>query len=97
MQTEHLLFKTLGGTWLLMSLTLVSGVLFVQDMLAQNLWHKTVLTALSWLALSVLLIGRVRYGWRGRRAVPWTLGAAVLLALAFFGSKFVLELLLQKA
>lgn len=96
-QTEHLLFKTLGGTWLLMSLTLVSGVLFVQDMLAQNLWHKTVLTALSWLALSVLLIGRVRYGWRGRRAVHWTLGAAILLALAFFGSKFVLELLLQKS
>ena len=95
-QTEHLLFKTLGGTWLLMGLTLVSGVLFVQDMLAQSLWHKTVLTALSWLVLSILLIGRVRYGWRGPRVVRWTLGAAVLLALAFFGSKFVLEVLLNK-
>ena len=95
-QTEHLLFKTLGGTWLLMGLTLVSGVLVVQDMLAQSLWHKTVLTALSWLVLSILLIGRVRYGWRGPRVVRWTLGAAVLLALAFFGSKFVLEVLLQK-
>jgi ABC-type uncharacterized transport system permease subunit len=43
------------------------------------------------------LIGRIRWGWRGARAVHWTLGAMALLALAFFGSKLVLELLLQKA
>jgi ABC-type uncharacterized transport system permease subunit len=96
-QTEQLLFKTLGGSWLLLTLTLVTGLVFVQDMLAQHLWHKTVLTTLSWLTLLILLIGRVRYGWRGARAVHWTLGAATLLALAFFGSKLVLELVLQKA
>ena len=96
-QTEHLLFKLLGLSWLLLSLTLLSGMLFVEDMLAQNLWHKTILTILSWLTLLILLIGRKRYGWRGARAVHWTLGAMALLALAFFGSKFVLELLLQKA
>ena len=95
-QTEQLLFKTLGGSWLLLTLTLVTGLVFVQDMLAQHLWHKTVLTALSWLTLLILLIGRVRYGWRGPRAVRWTLSAMALLALAFFGSKLVLELVLQK-
>ena len=95
-QTEHMLFKTLGTSWLLLTLTLATGIVFVEDMLAQHLWHKTVLTALSWLALLILLVGRMRYGWRGARAVHWTLGAATLLALAFFGSKFVLELVLQK-
>ena len=97
MQTEQLLFKTLGASWLLLSFTLVTGLVFVQDMLAQHLWHKTVLTALSWLVLLILLIGRIRWGWRGARAVHWTLGAMALLALAFFGSKLVLEMLLQKA
>jgi ABC-type uncharacterized transport system permease subunit len=96
-QTEQLLFKTLGTSWLLLTLTLVTGLVFVQDMLAQHLWHKTVLTTLSWLTLLILLIGRVRYGWRGPRAVRWTLAAMALLALAFFGSKFVLELLLKKS
>lgn len=95
-QTEHLLFKLLGLSWLLLSLTLLSGMLFVEDMLAQHLWHKTVLTILSWMTLLTLLIGRMRRGWRGARAVHWTLGAMALLALAFFGSKFVLEMLLQR-
>jgi ABC-type uncharacterized transport system permease subunit len=93
-QTEQLLFKLLAVSWLLLSLTLLSGALFVEDMLAQHLWHKTVLTILSWLTLLILLIGRLRYGWRGVRAVHWTLGAMALLALAFFGSKFVLEMVL---
>ena len=96
-QTEQLLFKTLGASWLLLTLTLATGLVFVQDMMAQHLWHKTVLTTLSWASLLVLLIGRVRWGWRGVRAVHWTLGAMALLALAFFGSKFVLELVLQKS
>lgn len=95
-QTEQLLFKTLTLSWLLLSLTLVSGMLFVEDMLAQHLWHKTVLTILSWLTLLILLIGRKRRGWRGTRAVHWTLVAMALLALAFFGSKFVLEMVLQQ-
>ena len=94
-QTEQLLFKTLGTSWLLLTLTLVTGLVFVQDMLAQHLWHKTVLTALSWLTLLILLIGRMRWGWRGTRAVHWTLAAMALLALAFFGSKFVLEMVLR--
>ena len=75
---RQLLFKTLGASWLLLTLTLVTGLVFVQDMLAQHLWHKTVLTALSWLVLLILLIGRMRYGWRGARAVHWTLGAMAL-------------------
>ena len=68
------------------------GVLFVDDLLAQKLVHKTVLSVLSWIVFGVLLIGRRRYGWRGMKAVHWTLAAMLLLLLAFFGSQFVIEL-----
>jgi ABC-type uncharacterized transport system permease subunit len=69
-------------------------VLFVENLLAQHLIHKTVLSVLSWLAFGGLLLGRWQYGWRGATAVRWTLVAMTLLILAFFGSKFVLELVL---
>lgn len=96
-ELETLLFRTIAAGFVLLSLTLLTGVLFVQDLLSQHLVHKTVLSALSWLAFGGLLVGRWRYGWRGIRAVHWTLTAMALLLLAFFGSKFVLELVLQRA
>ena len=83
--------------FVLLGATLLTGLLFVQDLLAQHLMHKTVLSLLSWLVFGVLLLGRWRQGWRGRTAVHWTLAAMALLVLAFFGSKFVLELVLQRA
>jgi ABC-type uncharacterized transport system permease subunit len=96
-QLETLLFRTLSAGFVLLSFALLSGVLFVQDLFAQHLMHKTVLSALAWLVFGVLLLGRFLLGWRGRRAVRLTLGAMSLLLLAFFGSKFVLELVLQRA
>ncbi len=96
-ELEHLLFRTIAVGFALLTATLLSGVLFVQDLFAQHLVHKTVLSVLSWLAFGALLVGRWRYGWRGRRAVSWTLAAMLLLVLAFFGSKFVLELVLERA
>jgi len=95
-ELETLLFRTIATGFALLSATLLTGVLFVEDLLAQHLVHKTVLSLLSWLVFGVLLLGRWRYGWRGRKAVHWTLAAMVLLVLAFFGSKFVLELVLQR-
>ncbi len=93
---EQLLFQTIAAGFVLLTLTIVTGALFVEDVFAQHLAHKTVLTLLSWLTFGALLFGRWRFGWRGRRAVRLTLGGIALLALAFFGSKFVLELLLQR-
>ena len=52
---------------------------------------------LSWLTFGALLVGRWRYGWRGAKAVHWTLTAMALLLLAFFGSKFVYEMVLRRA
>lgn len=96
-QTEALLFRILWACFVLLGMTLVTGVLFVEDLLAQHLAHKTVLSVLSWGVLGLLLFGRHRFGWRGQRAVRLTLLAMGLLLLAFFGSKFVLELVLARA
>ncbi len=93
---ETLLFRTIFTGFSLLTLTLVTGVLFVDDLLAQKLVHKTVLSVLSWIVFGTLLIGRRRYGWRGIKAVHWTLTAMLLLLLAFFGSRFVLELVLGR-
>ncbi len=95
-ELETLLFRTVGAGFVLLTATLLTGVLFVQDLFAQHLVHKTVLSVLSWLLFGGLLLGRWRRGWRGRIAVRWTLAAMALLVLAFFGSKAVLELILHR-
>ena len=71
-------------------------MLFVENLFAQHLVHKTVLSLLSWLVFGGLLLGRWLRGWRGSIAVRWTLVAMGLLLLAFFGSQFVLEMLLHR-
>ena len=71
-------------------------MLFVDILFAQHLVHKTVLSIAAWIVFGILLFGRWRWGWRGRRAVRLTLAGAVVLLLAFFGSKFVLELVLKR-
>jgi ABC-type uncharacterized transport system permease subunit len=96
-ELESLLFRTIAVGFALLSATLLTGMLFVENLFAQHLVHKTVLSVLSWLAFGALLLGRWRLGWRGSTAVRWTLVAMLLLVLAFFGSKFVLELLLAPA
>ncbi len=93
---ETLLFRTIAVGFSLLTLTLVTGVLFVDNLLEQKLVHKTVLSVLSWLVFGTLLVGRRRYGWRGIKAVHWTLSAMALLLLAFFGSQFVIELVLHR-
>lgn len=95
-ELEHLLFRTISVGFVLLTATLLTGVMFVENLLAQHLVHKTVLSFLSWLAFGALLVGRWRLGWRGGKAVRWTLMAMALLLLAFFGSKFVMELVLQR-
>ena len=95
-EIESLLFRTIAVGFALLTATLLTGVLFVENLLAQHLVHKTVLSVLSWLAFGALLLGRWRWGWRGAIAVRWTLGAMVLLMLAFFGSQFVLEMVLKR-
>jgi len=88
------LFRTIAVGFILLSATLLTGVLFVENLFEQHLVQKTVLSVLSWILFGWLMLGRWRYGWRGATAARWTLAAMGLLVLAFFGSKFVLEVLL---
>jgi ABC-type uncharacterized transport system permease subunit len=93
---ESLLFEMIGAGFVLLTLALVSGFIFLEDMFDQHLVHKTVLSTLGWVVFGGLLVGRFRYGWRGRTAIIWTLSGFVILILAYFGSKAVLELILQR-
>lgn len=96
MLTETLMFRLIGVGFAMLSLTLLTGTLFVHNLFAQHLVHKTVLSILAWLVFGLLLLGRWRWGWRGRQAVWFTLAGMAVLVLAFFGSKFVLELVLHR-
>lgn len=93
---EQLLFQMLTGGFLLLTASLLSGAMFLEDIFAQHLVHKTILSMLAWGIFALLLWGRWRYGWRGRTAVRWTLIGFTVLMLAYFGSKLVLELILQR-
>ena len=94
--TETLLFRLISAGFVLLTLTLLTGVLFVDNLFGQHLAHKTVLSIVAWLMFGVLLYGRWRHGWRGARAVNLTLIGMAALVLAFFGSKAVLELILHR-
>lgn len=93
---ETLLFQMIGAGFILLSITVVSGLFFLHDLFAQHLVHKTVLSFIAWSVFGILLWGRWRFGWRGRTAIRWTLSGFAFLVLAYFGSKLVLELILQR-
>ena len=93
---ERWLFRLVGIGFFLLSLSLVSGFMFLHDMLAQHLVHKTVLSCAAWAIFGALLWGRWRYGWRGQTAVRWCLGGFAVLVLAYFGSRWILEVLLER-
>ncbi|MFO1381979.1 MAG: cytochrome c biogenesis protein CcsA [Chitinivorax sp.] len=95
---ESLLFKVLGAGFVLLTLTLASGILFSEEIFHKpfQLNHKNLFTLIAWLVFALLLTGRQMLGWRGRTAVRWTLSGFSLLLLAYIGSKFVLEVLLHR-
>ncbi len=91
---ETLMFEMILIGFVLLSISLLTGFMFLDNMFAQRLAHKTILSILAWLAFAVLLWGRYRFGWRGRTAIRWTLAGFGVLVLAYFGSKAVIELIL---
>ncbi len=93
---EKILFELLWAGLFLLTVSIVSGFLFVDDLFAQHLVHKTTLTMLAWILFAVLLWGHLQLGWRAQTAVRLTLAGFAALMLAFFGSKLVLELVLQR-
>ena len=93
---ETMLFELISVGVVLLTLSIGSGMIFLDDIFAQHLVHKTVLTIIAWCLFSVLLWGHSQRGWRSQTAVRLTLAGFALLMLAYFGSKLVLELVLQQ-
>lgn len=92
---ESLLFEMLWSGTILLTLAITFGFIFVDDLFAQHLAHKSVLSILALGIFSTLLLGRRIYGWRGLTASKWTLWGSSVLMLGFFGSKLVLEWLIK--
>ena len=90
---ENLLFEMLWSGTILLALAIIAGFVFVEDLFAQHLAHKTFLSILALIIFSILLMGRRLYGWRGLTASKWTLWGSAMLMIGFFGSKFVLEVI----
>lgn len=93
---EHLLFVLISLGFFILSLSLLSGLVFVDNLMAQHLAHKTVLSITAWAIFGGLLWGRWRRGWRGRTAIRWALWGYGVLILAYFGTKLVLEQILSR-
>ncbi|HEY4371270.1 MAG TPA: cytochrome c biogenesis protein CcsA [Burkholderiales bacterium] len=96
---ERLLFQVLGVGFAFLTLTVASGVFFSEEIFGRALQfdHKTVFGLIAWLIFGVLLVGRVTYGWRGRTALKGTFAGFAALLLAYVGSRFVLEVILQRS
>jgi ABC-type uncharacterized transport system permease subunit len=93
---EQVLFGTIHAGVILLTLSVFSGLIFVENVLAQHLAHKTILTVAALVVFALLLLGRWRFGWRGRRAIYWTLAGYAVLVLGYFGSRVILEVLLER-
>ena len=92
---EKLLFDFIFAGFIGLTLALLSGFVFLEDLFSQHLVHKTVLSIIAWLVFAILLVGRFTIGWRGRTAIRWTLSGFASLMLAYFGSKFVFEFIVM--
>lgn len=93
LRLERLTFRFVSAGFVVLSAALLMGAWFA------NPWrwdHKTVLSMLGWVIFAALLAGRRAFGWRGPQATRWLYGGAALLLLAYVGSRFVFEILLQR-
>jgi len=94
MTVETIFFKLLIAGTVLLTLSLVSGFIFLDNMWAKEQAHKTVLSVIAWLVFCVSAIGHQQWGWRGKPVITATFIGAFILTLAYFGSRFVREVIL---
>ena len=92
-QTEVFLFHLLSVGFVLLTIALISGWIYVEDLFVQHLAHKTILSAMAWIVYATLLIGHWLFGWRGSQFIRWLWVATGLLIIAYLGSSIVLHFL----
>ncbi len=95
---ESLLFRVITIAFVLLTFTLISGMLFSEQIFGKPLQftHKIVFSIAAWMIYGWLLYGRYQYGWRGRKAIKLTLIGFLMLLLAYVVSKFILQVLLHR-
>lgn len=91
---ESLMFQLLWAGEALLTALIVSGLIYTDDLVAQNQAHTMAFSVIAWVIYAVLLWGRHRLGWRGKIAVRWTIGGFVALMLAYFGTQLVYQVVL---
>ncbi|MCW8925858.1 MAG: cytochrome c biogenesis protein CcsA [Xanthomonadales bacterium] len=94
---EEMLMHLIKSGFVVLTLSLATGLIFVEDLFGQHLGHKTILSITAWMVFAALLWGHWKRGWRGRVAVRMTLAGIVILLLSYFGSKLVLEIILERS
>jgi ABC-type uncharacterized transport system permease subunit len=93
---EKLLFQIYWIGFIFLTITLITGIFFSEEILGIPLGvsHKIIFSILSWLVYGGLLLGRAKAGWRGKKAIIFSLIAFILLFMSYLGSKFVLEVII---
>ncbi|SDB90313.1 cytochrome C assembly family protein [Acinetobacter boissieri] len=94
---ESLLFDMLITGFITLTAALLFGFFMVDNFIQQHLAHKTIFSIISWFVYATLLIGHFKFGWRGQKAIRFTIIGFFLLALGFIGSKFILEVILGRS
>lgn len=93
---ESMLFDLVVTGWLALTVAIGSGFMFVDNLFAQHLAHKTFFSVSAWFVFGLLLAGRWLWGWRGLIAVRWTLGGLILLMIGYFGTQVILQMVLAR-
>jgi ABC-type uncharacterized transport system permease subunit len=93
---EKLLFEFLAVGVVLLTLSLISGFIYIDDMFGRHMLHKTVLSLVAWVMFTTLLIGHWLNGWRGQKAMRWTVSGFILLLVAYFGWRTVVDFILVR-
>jgi ABC-type uncharacterized transport system permease subunit len=96
-KTERVLYGVASAGIAVLAMSIALGITFVENLFAQHLVHKTVLSLIALLVFGILLAGRHFAGWRGKRAIYLYLGGFIILCLAYFGSRYILEVILDRS
>jgi ABC-type uncharacterized transport system permease subunit len=93
---ERLTFRFVEAGFVVLTATLLLGAVTSLGGGGWQMEHKVVFSLLAWGVFAALLLGRRLRGWRGRRATRWLYSGAVLLLLAYAGTRFVWEVVLGR-
>ncbi|MCT8985655.1 cytochrome C assembly family protein [Shewanella phaeophyticola] len=95
MTVEKQLYHLIIIGFVLLSLSLITGFVFLEDMFVDGKGHKAVLSMVAWVVYAIMLWQQYTVGCRIRTAVIYSLSGAGLLSLAYFGARIVKELILN--